>query len=87
MKKAVVYKKLCVACGCCITACCLLRYLALGFFNILLAWIGLICFFTPLMIAIIGGNKAYCNKYCGRAKIFSLFGGRFGLSRKKDVPK
>ena len=57
-------------------------YFILGYFNILFAWIGLICFFTPLMIAIIGGNKTYCNKYCGRAKIFSMLGGRFGLSRK-----
>lgn len=61
-------------------------YLILGFFNILFAWLGLICFFTPLGISIIKGNKAYCNKYCGRGQLFSLLGGRFGLSRKKDVP-
>lgn len=62
-------------------------YLILGFFNILFAWLGLICFFTPLGISIIKGNKAYCNKYCGRGQLFSLLGGRFGLSRKKDVPR
>lgn len=61
-------------------------YLILGFFNILFAWLGLICFFTPLGISLIKGNKAYCNKYCGRGQLFSLLGGRFGLSRKKDVP-
>ena len=27
-------------------------YLILGFFNILFAWIGLICFFAPLLIAV-----------------------------------
>lgn len=62
-------------------------YLILGFFNILFAWLGLICFFTPLAISLIKGNKAYCNKYCGRGQLFSLLGGEFGLSRKKDIPK
>lgn len=47
----------------------------------------MICFITPLMISIVKGNKAYCNKYCGRGQLFSLLGGRFGLSRKKDIPK
>ena len=63
-----------------------LTYLILGFFNILFAWLGLLCFFIPLAIAIVKGNKAYCNKYCGRGQLFSLLGGRFGLSRKKDIP-
>lgn len=62
-------------------------YLMLGFFNIMFAWFGLICFITPLLISIVKGNKAYCNKYCGRGQLFSMLGGRFGLSRKKDMPK
>lgn len=62
-------------------------YLMLGFFNIMFAWLGLICFITPLLISIVKGNKAYCNKYCGRGQLFSMLGGRFGLSRKKDMPK
>ncbi|MGE4277615.1 MAG: 4Fe-4S binding protein [Lawsonibacter sp.] len=62
-------------------------YLALGFFNILFAWIGLLCFFLPLILSIAGGGKTYCNRYCGRGQLFSLLGGRFGLSRKKDPPK
>ncbi|WRS27547.1 4Fe-4S binding protein [Oscillospiraceae bacterium MB08-C2-2] len=61
-------------------------YLALGFFNILFAWLGLICFLLPLMISIVKGNKAYCGKYCGRGQLFELLGGRFGLSRKKAPP-
>lgn len=64
-----------------------LAYLILGFFNILFAWVGLLCFFIPLIIAIVGGNKAYCNRYCGRGQLFSLLGGRFGLSRKKSPPQ
>ena len=63
-----------------------LTYLILGFFNILFAWLGLLCFFIPLAIAVVKGDKSYCNKYCGRGQLFSLIGGRFGLSRKKDIP-
>lgn len=62
-------------------------YLALGFFNILFAWLGLICFLVPLGIAILGGNKSYCNRYCGRGQLFELLGGRLGLSRKKNPPR
>lgn len=62
-------------------------YLSLGFFNILFAWLGMICFITPLAISIAGGGKAYCNKYCGRGQLFELLGGRCGLSRKKNPPR
>ncbi|MEG2175159.1 MAG: 4Fe-4S binding protein [Oscillospiraceae bacterium] len=64
-----------------------LLYLVLGFFNILFAWMGLLCFFLPLAISGFGGNKAYCNRYCGRGQLLALVGGRFGLSRRKDPPK
>ncbi len=64
-----------------------LAYLILGFVNILFAWLGLLCFLIPIAISIVKGNKAYCNKYCGRGQMFNLIGGRFGLSRKKDIPK
>ena len=43
-----------------------LLYLLLGFFNILFSWLGLACFFLPLLISVITGSKAYCNRYCGR---------------------
>ena len=39
------------------------------------------------MISIIKGTKTYCNKYCGRGQLFELLGGRFGLSRRKDIPE
>ena len=64
-----------------------LTYLILGFFNILFAWLGMIDFLLPLAIALIGGNKWFCNHLCGRGQLFALAGGRFGLSRKKDIPK
>ena len=64
-----------------------LAYLVLGFFNILFAWLGLLCFFIPLLISIVKGTKGYCNRYCGRGQLFSLLGGRFDLSRKRDIPR
>jgi polyferredoxin len=62
-------------------------YLVLGLFNILFAWLGLICFITPLMVSVFGGGKVYCNRYCGRGQLFELLGGQLGLSRKKIPPK
>lgn len=61
-------------------------YLALGFVNILFAWLGMICFLVPLGMALFGKEKTYCNRYCGRGQLFALIGGRLGLSRKRDIP-
>ena len=61
-------------------------YLALGLFNILFAWLGLLCFFIPLIISISGGGKLYCNTYCGRGQLLDLMGNKLKLSRKKDIP-
>ena len=62
-------------------------YLTLGLFNILFAWLGLICFFVPLLISIFGGGKKYCNKYCGRGQLFEILGTKLKLSRNKPIPK
>ncbi|MDR2940015.1 MAG: 4Fe-4S binding protein [Clostridiales bacterium] len=62
-------------------------YLVLGFFNIIFAWLGLICFILPLAISIIHGSKAYCNKYCGRGQLLDMLGRKFSLSRNKVPPK
>ena len=43
-------------------------YFALGFFNILFAWLGMIDFLVPLIIAIVGGNKAFCTMYRCKSK-------------------
>ena len=64
-----------------------LIYMSLGFFNILFAWLGMLFFCIPLIISLVWGTKGYCNRYCGRGQLFGLLGGRFGLSRKKDIPK
>ena len=39
-----------------------LVYLVLGFFNIMFAWLGLACFFIPLIISVVTGTKGYCNR-------------------------
>ncbi|MEG0576128.1 MAG: 4Fe-4S binding protein [Anaerovoracaceae bacterium] len=62
-----------------------IMYFVLGFFNILCAWMGMVFFLVPLGIAIIGGNKSYCNKYCGRGQLFAKVGN--ALSRNKPLPK
>lgn len=61
-------------------------YILLGFFNIIFAWLGLLCFLIPLVISIAKGSKAYCNKYCGRGQLLNILGDQCGLSRKTDIP-
>lgn len=61
-------------------------YLILGLFNILFAWLGVLCFIIPLLISIFRGSKGYCNKYCGRGQLFELVGNRFQFSRNKPLP-
>lgn len=63
-----------------------LVYFTLGLFNILFAWLGMICFLLPLIISIAGGGKTYCHKYCGRGQLFQLLGGQLKLSRRKNPP-
>jgi len=60
-------------------------YFSLGFFNILFAWLGMIEFLLPLMLAIFGGNKAFCNNFCGRGQLFQKLGTK--VSRNKPTPK
>ena len=62
-------------------------YLTLGFFNILFAWLGLLCFLIPLIISLSGGGKKYCNVYCGRGQMLDLLGNKLNLSRNKNIPK
>ncbi len=63
-----------------------LLYLSLGIFNILFAWLGMLFFTVPLMVAMIGGNKAYCNRFCGRGQLLQLLGGKLKLSRNAPPP-
>ena len=63
-----------------------LAYLILGFFNIMFAWLGLICFLVPLFISLSTGSKLYCNRYCGRGQLFSVMGKTFRLSSNRPIP-
>lgn len=62
-------------------------YLALGFFNILFAWIGLLFFFAPLIVSIAGKGKLYCNSFCDRGQFLTLLGSKFHLSRNAPTPR
>ena len=62
-------------------------YFTLGFFNILFAWLGMIDFLVPLAFAIFGGNKNFCNRYCGRGQLFAKLGGNCKCSRNKTTPR
>ena len=59
-------------------------YFALGFFNILFAWLGMIDFLMPLFIALFGGSKAFCNHYCGRGQLLAQCG---KCSRNVGAPR
>ncbi len=61
-------------------------YFALGFFNILFAWLGMIDFLLPLFLAIFGGNKVFCNHLCGRGQLFSKLATDLKCSRCKPTP-
>lgn len=63
-----------------------LIYFSLGFVNILFAWLGLINFCLPLLFALIGGNKLFCNRYCDRGQLLRALGSQVGLSRRHDMP-
>ena len=62
-------------------------YFVLGFFNILFAWLGLIDFLVPLFVALFGGGKAFCNRYCGRGQLFQQVGGCMKFSRNRPTPR
>ena len=61
-------------------------YFALGLFNILFAWLGMIDFLLPLLFAIIGGNKFFCNYLCGRGQLFAILPKALKCSRQKPAP-
>lgn len=62
-------------------------FFMLGFFNILFAWLGMIDFFLPLIFAIFGGNKFFCNNLCGRGQLYLKLGDKLKISRNKPTPR
>ena len=61
-------------------------YFILGYFNILFAWLGMIDFMVPMLLAIFGGNKAFCNNFCGRGQLFTKLGTSCKCSRNRPTP-
>lgn len=62
-------------------------YFTLGLFNILFAWLGMIDFLVPIFVALFGGGKAFCNRYCGRGQLFSQLGSCMKCSRNAKTPR
>lgn len=62
-------------------------YFVLGFFNILFAWLGMIDFMVPVLLALFGGNKLFCNRYCGRGLLLAKLGGEWKWSRNHATPE
>lgn len=47
----------------------------------------MIDFLVPLGFAIFGGNKGFCNRYCGRGQLYLKLGASCKCSRNKPTPK
>lgn len=62
-------------------------FFVLGFFNIMFAYLGLIDFLVPIFMAVLGGDKKFCNRYCGRGQLLEKLGKDLKLSRGKPTPK
>ena len=41
----------------------------------------------PLIFALVGGNKFFCNHLCGRGQLFQKLGGELKCSRNKPSPR
>lgn len=63
-----------------------LFYFSLGFFNIMFAWLGMICFVIPILMSMSGREKTFCNSYCGRGQLFTLLGHDRRISLNKELP-
>ncbi len=61
-------------------------YFSLGFVNILFALLGLISFGLPILFAIFGGNKLFCNRYCDRGQLLRFLGSQLSFSKRHAPP-
>lgn len=52
-------------------------FFALGFVNIIFAWLGLVCLILPFILLVKDKKKTWCQKCCPRSNLFTvLFQGR-----------
>lgn len=61
-------------------------YFSLGFFNILFAWLGMIDFIVPMLFAVFGGNKYFCNRFCGRGQLFTVLSKKLKITHYRPAP-
>lgn len=47
-------------------------FFALGFFNILFAWLGFICLTLPFILLAKNKKKTWCQGYCPRANLYAV---------------
>ncbi|MCX8132114.1 MAG: hypothetical protein N3I35_18695 [Clostridia bacterium] len=47
-------------------------FFALGFFNIIFAWIGFACLLLPFIFLAKDRRKTWCQEYCPRASLFNV---------------
>jgi hypothetical protein len=54
-----------------------LLFFTLGFFNIIFAYLGLVCLILPFVLLVKDKKKTWCQKYCPRSNLYkTLFTGR-----------
>lgn len=61
-------------------------FFALGFFNIIFAWLGFSCMIIPFILLAKDGKKTWCQNYCPRANLFTVLF-KYKLLAGKSVPK
>lgn len=47
-------------------------FFALGFFNIVFAWLGMACLILPFILLFKDKKKTWCQTYCPRANLFTV---------------
>lgn len=60
-------------------------FFALGFFNIVFAWVGFFCLILPFVFVIKDNKKTWCQSYCPRANLFNRVFAVIG--KKSTAPK
>jgi polyferredoxin len=63
-----------------------IAYFVLGFFNILFAWLGLLCIATPILQASLKNDKSFCYNGCPRSKLLDILGNTLKLSPHRRPP-
>lgn len=59
-----------------------LLFFALGFFNIVFAWLGFICMVLPFLFLAKDGRKTWCQNYCPRVNLFTQLFKNLSLTGK-----